>query len=174
MGVGDLYTLCAELLAACEEAIAAAPGGPIGRSFVAPGPPAWDCCPQLTVHAGGPAEGDTAPLDPPLQPGHRHADAGAVNLVQMTATVIRCVPTVEALGVFPPAAAMDAAAQQTLGDVWAIWNHLRSRYRARTIFTRPDGERREVFFDPAAALNPAGGCAGWEIPVRVQMDGYQT
>lgn len=170
-GAGDLYLLCREYLEAVSESLSLAPGGPTAVGYVSPGPPAWDCCDQLTVHAGGPAEADTQPLGPPLQVGFRIVDPGRVTLVALTATVLRCVPTITPQGT-PPAAKLEAAAAVTLGDVWAIWNHLASRLRARTLFARPDGEPREFVFDPAIALNTSGGCAGWQVPVRVELDGY--
>lgn len=176
MGATSLYDLCEEYLDACEAAVALGPGGAIPRAFVAPGPPAWDCCPQLTVHAGGPAEGDTAPLSPPLQTGHR-PEVGIVNLIGMTATVIRCVPTLqEGSTALPSPASIDAAAQQTLSDIWTIWNHLLTLKRDGLIFAGTDGDphQREMFLDPAVALNSAGGCAGWQLPIRVQLGGYRT
>jgi hypothetical protein len=170
----DLYDLCREYLEACEEAVVLAPAGAIDRAFVSPGPPAWDCCPQLTVHAGGPSQADTAPLGPPLQIGHRISDPGAVNLVTMTATVLRCSPTLGDEGdaiVLPDAAELDASAEEVLGDVWAIWNHLATRKLAGTLWAPKE---RELIFDPAVALNPAGGCSGWQIQIRVQLGGYRT
>lgn len=175
MAASDLYDLCDEYLSACAAAVATTPGGAIDRAFVSPGPPAWDCCPQLSVHAGGPAEGDTAPLSPPLQPGHR-PKVGIVNVVAMTATVLRCVPTVDEGGRFPSPLAIDAAAQETIADVWAIWNHLLTAKRSGALFPGIDGDpdQREMFLDPAVALNSAGGCAGWQIQIRVQLWGYQA
>ncbi len=174
MAAIDLYNLCREYLEACSEAVAMTPAGPIGRQFVSPGVPAWDCCPQLTVHAGGPAEGDTAVLTPPLQPGFRPT-LGLVDLIAMTATVIRCVPVLVDDGSLPSAPAIDKAAQNVLEDCWAIWNHVLTRVIDGTLFVRPDGQgQREVFLDPAVALNAAGGCAGWQIQVRVQLGGYRT
>lgn len=175
MAPSDLFDLCKEYLAACEAAVSGAPGGSIDRAYVCSGPPAWDCCPQLTVHAGGPAEGDTAPLGPPLQAGHRPG-LGIVNLVAMTATVLRCVPTVTSEGDWPDPAKMEATAQQTDGDCWAIWNYLLTHKRNGTLFAGADGDpdQREMFLDPAVALTSAGGCAGWELPIRVQLGGYQT
>lgn len=173
-GPTDLYSLCAEYLAACKTAVASTPGGPITRAFVCPGVPAWDCCPQLTVHAGGPAEADTLPLQPPLAPGERPAVQGAVHLVNMTATVLRCTPTLEEDGqnlILPSEAALEAAAVETLSDVWAIWATVRGLYRAGTLFAT-DAGRRELFFDPAVPVRPAGGCAGWEIQIRVALGGY--
>jgi hypothetical protein len=172
MAAGDLYALCREFLQASADALLDAPAGPIDRAFVSPGPPAWDCCPQLTVHAGGPAPADTEPLAPPLQPGHRIQDGVLLNLVTMTATVIRCTPTVpEGSTGFPDAADLDASAEELLGDVWAIWNHIATLKRAGSLW---GPKTREVFFDPAVALNAAGGCAGWQMQVRVQLDGYRT
>lgn len=178
MAATDLFDLCKEYLDACSEAVTQAPGGPIDRAYVSPGPPSWDCCPQLTVHAGGPAEGDTAPLSPPLQAGHRPA-VGIVNLVTMTATVLRCVPTLEEGDGFirwPDPAAIEAAASDTCADVWTIWNHLLTKKRAGTIFVGTDGDpdQREMFLDPAVALNASGGCAGWQLQIRVQLGGYRT
>src|SRR4051812_1224440 len=99
-GPNDLQALAAEWLAACTAALATTDEGAIDRSFVSPGVPAFDCCPQLTVHVGGPAEGATAPLAPPLQPGHR-TSIGVVPLVPLTATVIRCIPGMTDSGEFP-------------------------------------------------------------------------
>lgn len=177
MAATDLYDLCREYLEACEEAVAAAPGGAIARSFVSPGLPSFDCAPQLTVHAGGPAEADTKLTAPMLNPGHRTDIMGVVNLVTMTATVIRCVDPVESVNgkiIFPSAASLDGSSQIVNADLWAIWNHVRTRYRAGTLFSAATGRKRELFFDPAVSLTPQGGTAGWEIQIRVELDGYAT
>lgn len=176
MAVGDLYALLEEYLGACEAAVALTPGGAIARAFVSPGPPAWDCCPQLTVHAGGPVVGDTAPLAPPLQAGHRPA-LGIVNLIAMTATVLRCVPVVTQHGettVLPAPVDISASAKETCADVWSIWNHVLASKRNGTLFAGTDGDpdQREMTLDPAVALSPAGGCGGWQLQIRVQLGGY--
>lgn len=166
-GPSDLHDLAVEWLNVCEDAVATTSGGAIERAFVAPGPPAWDCCPQLTVHVGGPSEGDTAPLSPPLQPGHRTRQVAAVPLIALTATVIRCVPSDE----LPPEVDLEAAAQAMNEDVWAIWAHTRSRVADGSLFSSPSGSR-EVNFESALVQAPAGGCAGWSIPIRVAIGGY--
>lgn len=173
-GVNDLYQAASDYLAACEQAVASAPGGPIARSFVSPGVPAIDCAPQLAVYVGGPIEADTRPLSPPLVLGRRAepGGAGAVHLVNLTCVVARCVDTLTDDGSFPSASALEANAVDTIGDVWAIWNVVRALYRAGLIFTRPDGERRELYFDGAIPLVTSGGAGGFQIPVRVQIDGY--
>lgn len=166
-GPNDLFDLAAEWLAVCEEAVATTVGGAIERAFVSPGPPAWDCCPQLTVHVGGPAEGDTAPLSPPLQPGHRTRQTAIVPLVPLTASVIRCVPS----GEVPAELDLEAAAQAMSADVWAIWAHSRDAFGDGSLFPSSSGSR-ELIFDAAQVQAPSGGCAGWTIPVRVAVGGY--
>ena len=173
MASTDLFDLASELLAAVETAIASTPGGPIDRAFLSPGLPSLDCCPQLTVHVGGPAEGDTQPLTTPLQPGHRTSQTALVNLIQLTITIVRCCPGPTDSNPIPSAAAIEAAAVETYADLWAIWNELRTAHRAGTLFDADAGPvSRELFFDPAFPLNPQGGCAGWLIPIRVSLGGY--
>lgn len=171
-GPSDLFDLAAEWLEVCRAAVATTAGGAIERAFVSPGAPAWDCCPQLTVHVGGPAEGDTAPLSPPLQPGHRTQQVGIVPLVPLTATVIRCVPISDAQGNPPIPSLLEASAQEIDEDIWAIWAHTRSAFHDGDLFASPSGSR-ELVFDPAFSDAPEGGCAGWQIPLRVAVGGYR-
>lgn len=173
MAATDLYALAVELLTAAEAAIATTPGGAIDRAFISPGLPSLDCCPQLTVHLGGPAEGDTAPLTTPLQAGHRTSQTALVNLIQFTITVVRCAPTGSDAQPLPSPVALQATAETTLADLWALWNELRAAHRAGTLFDADAGPgSRELFFDPAVPLDPQGGCAGWLVPLRVSFGGY--
>jgi hypothetical protein len=170
----DLFGVCEELLEACAAAVASKPGGAITRVYVSPGAPAFDC-EQITVHAGGPTIGDTMPLQPPLQPGHRLQTTGQVNLVQLTATVLRCVPTLEEDGgnVFlPDPGAMESAALFTLADVWAVCSYIKTKFNAGELFNGPLGRTRELFIDPALPVPTSGGFGGWQITIRVQLDGY--
>ena len=170
MAAGDAFDAALELLNACQAALATTPGGAIDRAYVSPGLPAFDCCPQITVHAGGTGEGDTAPLAPPLSPGHRANVQGTVPMLQLTVTVIRCSPVWEENAKQPPSpAALQAAAEVTYNDVWAIWSLLRDAKRAETLFAPAS---REFFFDPAFPVLTSGGCAGWQLPFRVALGGY--
>lgn len=167
-GSDDLYSACVDYLAACYAALADTPAGPPSRYYVSPGPPAYDC-EQLTVYAGGPAVADTFPLQPMLAPGHRVNVQGKVNLLAITATIIRCVPIVGENGEYPDPIDMNTAARQTNADLWAIWNHVGREKRAGTLY--PPKER-ELFFDPAVAINQQGGFGGWAIQIRVALEGY--
>jgi hypothetical protein len=169
----DLWDACNELLAAAQAALATTPGGAIPRAFVSPGPPAWDCPPQLTVHAGGPMLADTLPLSPTLQPLHRIGGPGTVNLVALTITALRCAPTLTDTVDLPSVNDLNAASKLTCADAWALWNHLKTAKKNKTLFVDDRGSaEREFTIDPAIALNIQGGVAGWQIQVRVELPGY--
>jgi hypothetical protein len=166
IGPDDLSDLCADYLDACVVALGATCPD---RVFLSPGPPSWDCPDQLCVHAGGPVIADTAAPGGVLMSGHRIQQTNIVNVVSMTATILRCAPTIDDYGNMPTALALTQCAQQTMADVWGIWNFLVARKADGTLF--PPKER-EFFLDGALVLNPAGAVAGWQIPVRVQLDGF--
>lgn len=174
--VGDLFALAAEYLDACAAGITKqSPGGTIDYQAVSPGEPSFDCVPAIYVHVGGPGMGDTLPLTPAMQPMHRIRTTGLVDLIQMTCTVIRCVPVPEQHGetvTFPAPVDITASAEDTLGDLWAIWNYLITEYRADRLFFSPSGAR-EFIIDPAVPVHTSGGAGGWEIPIRVQLGGYR-
>lgn len=169
----SLFALCRELVDAISAGVALSPGGPIPDGFVSPGNPAFDCPPMIAVHAGGPQQADTLPLAPPLQPGDRDV-VGSVNLVVVTATIIRCTPiATQAAGraMLPSTAKLEDSAAEILGDVWAVWNHLATMKRTELLFAPT---HRKMFFDGAVAVPTSGGAAGWQMPFKVQLDGYRT
>jgi hypothetical protein len=174
MGPEDLQALALEFLAACSEAVALAPGGPIGRVLVSPGPPAFDCPEQLSVHVGGPV---IAPLEPTGFGGGQRDQLGrVVHLVQLTCTVLRCAPTLTNAGagkwVPPTAAALTECAAITNGDLWSIWNHVRKLHREGSLFADSGERRREVDWQPAVSVPSQGASAGWQVGVVVRLDGY--
>ncbi len=172
MAATDLYDAAEQLLAACLEGIALGPGGPISRSYVSPGQPPFDC-EQCTVWVGGPSLSMTAPLQPPIQPMVRVGAGRQVNQVQMTCTVIRCVPVIGNVGPkFPGPSKIDLASQAIYGDCWAIWNHVATLKRNGTLF--PPAKTRFMGFDPAVAVLTSGGFGGWNLQFSVELDGYNT
>ena len=164
---GDLFLLQQELLSACEEALNTVPnyfptleGAPV-RSFVAPGRPAADCCPQLTVNT-------VNVLDDQLGafvPGKSYMTTRQ-NQVTLAVTLFRCAETEK---VMPAIAEMEGAADQVAADGWALWNHLFNMVRAGTLFTTCD----EVKFGVLNQLPPEGGCVGWYWPIEIHLDGYE-
>lgn len=172
--VSDLYDLAHEWLEVCSEAVTATFGGAISRAFVCDPPPAFDCCPQLTVHLGGPSEADTVPQSPPLIVAERANFVPNMNLVAMTATVVRCNATAGDNGeeiLLPDPADIELVARATSEDVWAIWNYTKQRHRENVLFSSRT-QRRELFLDAPVAVAAQGGCSGWTLPIRVQVDGF--
>ena len=166
MGTGpeDLQALAQEFLDACVEALDTIPmfapglGGAPERSFISPGLPAFDCCDQLTVHVAGV---NSDPIQPPK-------NKNRVNIVSLVATATRCLPTGDNQN--PPSAddLQDSAAQVN-ADGWALWNHIFNLIRADLLFTLCG----EVLWDGLRSINPQGGCGGYTLNLRVELDGYE-
>lgn len=173
---GSLFQACVEYRDAVQAAVATAPGGPIARAYVSPGPPAWDCCQpgQICVWTLGPEQAASSPSSPVLAPGQRDEIGVALNVVTLVAQVIRCVPTLGKGGQIPSVASLETAAEVVIGDVWAVWNHVKTLWRAGTLFPRSGARARSLFFEPTVPNDPAGGCGGFDITVRVTLDGYRT
>lgn len=175
-GPGDVHAFAEAFLDACIEALDTIPtfdplllGAP-ERAFVSPGVPVWDCCEQLAVHVPMLGEAGTTPAG--LEAGKR-ANRARINNVTAIATITRCIPT-GAEGQSgdyqpPTAAALNVAAEQIHADGWALWNHLFNLKASAQLLTLCDG----MFFDGVIAAVPSGGCAGWTVPVRAVIDGYQ-
>lgn len=163
----DLMVLAESFLAACVEALDTIPvfdatlDGSPARSFVAPGRPAADCCPQLTVHVAGMTDDQLGAFIP-----GRSAMTTRQNQVTLVMTLFRCAPTDQ---VIPKQAELVAAATQTTCDGWALWNHLFNMIRAGTLFS----QCAEVKWGQLFALEPQGQCVGWSWPVDVALDGYE-
>ena len=167
MGPEDLQDLAQEFLDACVEALDTIPsvapglGGAPARSYVSPGRPAFDCCPQLTVHTGPVT---ASPTSPGTTTG-TSARSALVTVPALIATIVRCIPT----GEQPATEDMQAAAEQINADGWALWNHILNLIRAGDLFQVCG----EVFWDGLRPVDPQGGCAGWTLNLRVLLDGYQ-
>ena len=166
----DLNTLAEEYLAACVEALDTIPGlaglgGSPPRSFVTHGRPVLDCCDQLTVNVDAVTESPTGRVAGATAKSFK---TGWTNLVSLVATISRCIPVPDAHGNPPPVAEMVAASAQLNADNWALWNHVHNLVVAGLLFEQCG----EVYADGIRALQPNGGCAGWNMTWRVSLDGY--
>lgn len=171
MSVSTLYDYAAELLAADVAALATTTAGAPDRAFVSPSLPSLDCCPQLTVHVQAVGWENTQPLTPFPAVAHRTQIAG-VPMVTLVSTIVRCQPAMDAVtSTFPSASEIDAAAQVAAQDLWAIWNHTAELIRNGEIF---GGRCPGVYLDQAIPIVISGGCAGWSIPVRAYVGGYEV
>lgn len=167
-GPGDLHVLAQEFLDACASALDTIPSyephllGAQDRQFISPGIPAQDCCEQLAVFVTPVSEADTTPGG--LAAGKR-VKIGRINHVRLFAHTSRCIPT----DVEPPVGQLNAASEQLNADAWALWNHIFNLIESGQLLTLC----QEVFFDGITAMTPSGGCGGWIVNVRVELDGYQ-
>lgn len=170
-GSGDLFGALQEFFDACLLALEDTPDGPPPCAYISAGPPAYDQAECLIVHLAGPFVGDTFPLHPALAPLHRATTHGQVNLVTFTATILRCAVLLDGDQPqdLPSPAHHAATAAQCCADLWSIWNHLLYRKRAETLFAPRE---REMGLDPPVPYNQ-GGSVGWQIPVRIELDGYR-
>ncbi len=166
-GPTDLQDLCQELLDACVVALDTIPvfapglGGAPERSYVSPGQSVDQCCPQLTVWAQAIGE---SPRTPGAFRGKSATD-GQITTVFLSARIIRCVPA----GENPLVEEMQDAAEQINADGWALWNSLYWQVRSGTLFSICS----EVFWDGLRSITPSGGCGGWQLGIRVELDGYE-
>ena len=169
-GPADLQAICVQVLNASIDALdtipSLAPGllGAPERAFVSAGTPALDCCNQLTVNAAPIGEAPTAPLE--MGAGTRHQQGFRKNYVGFVITVTRCG---EWTDLPPPADELQAIAEQTNADAWALWNYLWNQERSGALFTICGG----VFNDRLAPLTPSGGCHGWTFSFRAEVEGYE-
>lgn len=171
--VDDLWLALVEYRDLCKDALADTLDGPPDDCaiYVDSGPPSWDELPSLIVYAGGPAVADTFPLQPYLAPFHRISVMGEVDLVSMTALILRCAAPLTENNALPDVATREKVSRQTSQDLWAILNHVKNAHRLGTFF--PPATERELALDPAVAVVQQGGATGWAITLRVQLGGYR-
>jgi hypothetical protein len=131
------------------------------------GTPAFDCCDLLVVHVARIRQAEDVG-GPPV--AARLPRGVALLYVDMTLSVVRCVPTFTGQAGFPGATALDHSAESAYADAWSVVNGLRERVREGTLF--PDPPCRETQVLPALPFDNQGGCGGWSIGVSTQLDGY--
>lgn len=167
----DLQALQLELLTKANAALASDGSGAIDRALVSVGPPAWDCCPQLSVHLQTADKDLWSPNQAPGDRFHR-LRGGSVNLVVMIVTAIRCVPGPSVNGQPPTAAALTASAAEVHKDGWALWNVLQQEMRQGTLFA--GYPCRELAISPLLPVAPQGNCAGMALVVTTALGGYSS
>lgn len=176
-GPSDLQDLAVELLDASIEALDAipslAPGleGAPERAFVNPGRPALEGCDQLVVHVD-------SVIMAPLQPGGlldgRRNVTGTLNHVRLVVTISRCLIDTRnqnsqiAMLEPRPTGDLQATAEQTNADGWALWNHLYWLWSSGGFLSICT----ELFFEGMRALPEEGDRAGWTLTLRATLNGY--
>lgn len=154
-------------LGAAVDSLALTDAGAPTLQRITPGPPAFDCCPFVSVHGGFLNEAPTGTGEGgPLAPAHRVTLAAQL-VYTVVITVVRCVPVPDD-DMTPPNAEAEALAARTVNqDMWALWNGLSAALRAGILSERCAGAWREG----ATAITSTGGCGGWVLTYRVPIDG---
>ncbi len=170
----SLYDLAAELLAASAAILATTTAGAPTVQYVSAGPPAYDCCDQLTVDVGiigyGPFNADVIAGD-----AYARLTEDVVTLVPLNVTHLRCANARPSGGVkvtLPQVAKMTQDAQTVYEDGWVLWNGLRGAARSGSLFT---GTPCRIFaLSGANVIAPDGGCLGYAVSLVVELDGYSA
>lgn len=167
-GLDDTFDLAAVWLSAAADALDLTPARCPDRAYVSPGPPAFDC-EQLTAFSFTLTEAATSTPGGPLAPAQR-VHRGAVLLLEVQLSIVRCVPVIGEGGDAPPVADLAASALTLNRDVWALWNGLAAELRrdGSELAARCDG----AFRVGAQALTASGGFGGWVVAYRVPIAGF--
>ena len=163
--VNSTYELSLAYQQVCETALATTVGGVPDLSYIYPVEPVMDCCDALIVFMAALTEETTSPISPPASTGHR-ASYGRLNLVTLTAWILRCAPPVNENGSIE-LTEIERVAQEVQQDGWAMWNGI---YKAINDSTFLD-ICTAVHFDRSAPIKEQGGCLGWSATIRAELGG---
>lgn len=164
--VNSTYVLSNQYLSLCADLLDTTAGGSPDLAYVYPVQPVIDCCPALIVFMPRLTEEQTSPLTPPAATGHR-AQFGRVNLVTLTAWVLRCSPRMSDDGSVNVTEVLYVA-QQVQQDGWVLWNGIYHAIRDGVFKSLCE----DVHFGEARPIREQGGCLGWEFTIRAELNGY--
>lgn len=165
--VGYLATLAEQYLDAGRAALVADTTGhdPPAHVFLSHGEPVADhCCDggQLTVHL------ETAWDEIVRRGDTRQARCTIEPRATFVLTLYRCYPGLTKAGNPPKAEALDGASENLLIDLWAIETEIFDRIAENTLFTGVSCA--EITLGDITPIADEGGCAGWTIPVTVELN----
>ena len=163
--VTSLYDLAAALLVEAEAALATTAAGTPGTVYLAPGPPAFDCCPALIVNVAALSEEPTSPNAPIPATGQRDR-YGRIILATLVITALRCAPKVQKDGTVL-VADNEAVTLEVLEDAWALWNSITCAIKNGTF----EGLCNYVHIQSSQSVQEQGGCVGWQFTLRAEIGG---
>jgi hypothetical protein len=171
----SLFGAANQLLIVAAAILAQTPAGAPTRQFVSHGPPAFDCCDTLCVHAGLIQYADFRRSPPDSAGGMNDPKAHVVPYIPLVVTALRCANAQPSGGLqvtLPTAAALSLDAQVVYRDGWSLYIGLNEANRNGTLFTGWPCRAFEI--DGALPISPDGGCLGWAVGVNVQIDGFDV
>lgn len=166
----DINTITAAFLQAAADALDLTDAGAPARIYTSSGRPALDCCGQLTCWAQFLGDAESATNQGGLTGATRTKKVGAVPALTIFIQATRCAPEARSDGntiTLPSAEELAAVSRTTNQDVWALWNHLNNELRSGSLAEVCKGAWR----DGVTAVDGQGGCVGWEIVYRYELEG---
>lgn len=167
-GINDLNDVTAAFLTVALEALALTDAGPPGRSYVAPGEPALDCCGQLTVWLSDLTEIAQISATGALGPS-KAVTRGSLPSLGIFVQATRCQIGLDKLreGALPRAVDLQATAHMVDQDGWALRLHFADSIRNGLLARQCSG----VALLGGQKLIPQGGCVGWTFQFRYPIEG---
>lgn len=128
---------------------------------------AWDPCERLVVHVAGL---DAHQPIPPAGPSTADLAASpvAVPVADLVVTLLYAVPKIEGTGKLPPTADITAAAGRLQAGAMTLWRGVARARRDGTLAPALD-DCDGAQLGRLVPVGPAGGYAGWELPVRLNL-----
>ena len=145
------YEVAEFFLAACLAELDACGSDPITTAYCGVGLPAWDdCCGQLVVTPDNIFRSTTFPQEDTTDD---RCD-GATIAVEISAMLLRCVPTMDDRGRAPAASVLAAAHKRVLDDAGIMWAAMTAPLPVDFEWDR--GNVRQ------SVVSPTGGCVAIE------------
>lgn len=166
----SLYGIAAELLVKSAAILAGTPAGAPTNQYVSQGAPPYDCCDTLTVHCGVLGY---SPTTRGIPPGIVNPQMMVTPRVPLTVTALRCAKANPQGGVvitLPTPSQINTDAQTVYGDGWSLFCGLTKANRDKTLFAGYPCREFEII--GATPVSPEGGCLGWVVDCRVELDGF--
>lgn len=164
--VTSLTVLAENLLTVAVDALNETTAGAPALQYLSPSRPVFDCCPAVIVHVEQLSEEGTSPQFPAGSLGQRDR-FGRIIEASLVITAIRCAPKPTKQGVSIDA--VYASAIEVEEDGWALFHGVTCAVRLGTFKDLCS----YVHYDRARAIVEQGGCVGWQMEIRAQIDGYE-
>jgi len=132
---------------------------PITTSYVGIGIPAWDdCCGQLVVTPSRLFRSSQFPLEDTTPDPCDNATIA----VEITVTLVRCIPTLDASGRPPKPADLALAHKRILDDSALVWASINAPLPDEYEWSRANVRQ--------SPLTPSGGCVSVETTVTIGVE----
>ena len=153
------YEVCEWFLTGSLSELERCGSDPITTAYVGVGLAAWDdCCGQLVVTP----ERMYRSVEFPSEDTTDDRCDGATIAIEVVATLVRCVPTLDDYGKPPSAAALTAAHKRVLDDAAILWRSFTAPLPVEFEWSR--GNVRQ------SAIDTTGGCVAVETRATIGVE----